>query len=90
MIEVGPMPTPQTEEPERFPGGADALDDQSRYGEIPDGPMGVDLPTDKNPVTAGADDRVPTRSRSPTTTRARSPRPRKRPRTSPRPLSERG
>ena len=59
MIEVGPMPTPRTEEPERFPGGADALDDQSRYGEIPDGPMGVDLPPDKNPVTAGSDDRVP-------------------------------
>jgi len=49
VIEVGPMPTPQTEEPERFPGGADALDDQSRYGEIPDGPMGVDLPIGKNP-----------------------------------------
>ena len=59
MIEVGPMPTPRTEEPERFPGGADALDDQSRYGEIPDGPMGVDLPTALNPVMAGADDRVP-------------------------------
>ena len=38
------MPTPQKEEPERFPGGADALEDQSRYGEIPGGPMGVDLP----------------------------------------------
>ena len=47
--EVGPMPTPQTEEPERFPGGKDALDDQSRYGEIPRGPVGVDLPPDLNP-----------------------------------------
>ncbi len=47
------MPTPQTEEPERFPGGADALDDQERYGEIPDGPMGVDLPPDLQP--GGAD-----------------------------------
>jgi len=56
---VGPMPTPQKEEPERFPGGADALEDQSRYGEIPDGPMGVDLPPDKNPVTAQAPDPVP-------------------------------
>lgn len=56
MIEVGPMPTPQTEEPERFPGGADALDDQARYGEIPDGPVGVDLPPDKNPTTAFAVD----------------------------------
>ena len=59
MIEVGPMPTPRAEEPERYPGGADALDDQSRYGEIPDGPMGVDLPPDKNPVTALADEVVP-------------------------------
>jgi hypothetical protein len=48
---VGPMPTPQKEEPERFPGGADALEDQSRYGEIPDGPMGVDLPPDLQPHT---------------------------------------
>jgi hypothetical protein len=43
------MPRPRTEEPERFPGGADALQDQERYGEIPDGPMGVDLPPDKHP-----------------------------------------
>jgi hypothetical protein len=53
------MPTPRVEEPERFPGGADALEDQSRYGEIPAGPMGVDLPPDKNPVTALADDALP-------------------------------
>jgi hypothetical protein len=59
VIEVGDMPAPRVEEPERFPGGADALDDQSKYGEIPDGPMGVDLPPDKNPVTALADERVP-------------------------------
>ena len=60
MIEaVGPMPTPQKEEPERFPGGADALEDQSRYGEIPDGPMGVDLPPDKNPATAQGADPLP-------------------------------
>jgi len=47
--QVGPMPTPQKEEPEKFPGGADALEDQSRYGEIPDGPMGVDLPPALHP-----------------------------------------
>jgi hypothetical protein len=56
---VGDMPAPHVEEPERFPGGPDALDDQSRYGEIPDGPMGVDLPPDKNPVTADAEVLVP-------------------------------
>ena len=59
MIEVvGPMPTPQKEEPERFPGGADALEDQSRYGEIPDGPMGVDLPPDLHPNTVEIPDAV--------------------------------
>ena len=68
MIEVGDMPTPHVEEPERFPGGPDALDDQSRYGEIPDGPMGADLPPDQNPATARADDGCP-RSPSPTTSR---------------------
>jgi hypothetical protein len=57
--EVGVMPTPHAEEPERFPGGPDALEDESRYGEIPEGPIGVDLPPDKNPVTAETDDRVP-------------------------------
>jgi hypothetical protein len=58
VIDVGDMPTPSVEEPERFPGGADALADQSRYGEIPDGPMGVDLPPDKFPTTAQAEDVV--------------------------------
>ena len=75
MIEVGPMPTPQTEEPERVPGGADALDDQSRYGEIPDGPMGVDLPIDMNPVTAGADDRVPDEITEPDDDKSQEPTP---------------
>jgi hypothetical protein len=58
MHEVGPMPTPHTEEPERFPGGPDALADQERYGEIPDGPMGVDLPPDKHPSIREAPDEV--------------------------------
>ena len=53
----------------------DALDDQSRYGEIPDGPMGVDLPTDKNPVTAGADDRVPDEITEPDDEKSQEPTP---------------
>jgi len=57
--QIGPTPTPHTEDPEMFPGGADALDDQHRYGEIPDGPIGVDLPPDKNPATAAAGDMIP-------------------------------
>ena len=44
--EVGSMPVPQVEEPERFPGGVDALcDDRLGYGEITTLPLGVDLPT---------------------------------------------
>ena len=39
------MPVPQVEEPERFPGGADALCDRLGYGEITTLPLGVDLPT---------------------------------------------
>jgi hypothetical protein len=58
VIEVGDMPTPHVEEPERFPGGADALEDQSRYGEIPAGQIGADLPPDLNPVLANGNDPV--------------------------------
>jgi hypothetical protein len=57
-MNVGPMPTPQTEEPEKFPGGADALEDQSRYGEIPDTPLGVDLPPDLHPDQVDVPDAV--------------------------------
>ena len=40
------MPVPQIEEPERFPGGVDALcDDRLGFGEITTLPLGVDLPT---------------------------------------------
>ncbi len=52
------MPTPQKEEPERFPGGADALEDQSRYGEIPHGPVGVDLPPALHPTRIDAPEAV--------------------------------
>ena len=58
MASVGAMPTPQVEEPEKFPGGPDALADQSRYGEIPDGPMGVDLPPALNPNQVPVPDAV--------------------------------
>jgi hypothetical protein len=58
MTAVGPMPTPQKEEPEKFPGGADALEDQSRYGEIPDTPLGVDLPPDLRPDAVELPDEI--------------------------------
>ena len=57
--QVGAMPTPHVEEPERFPGGPDSLEDQSRYGEVQDGPLGVDLPPDMNPATSNEGIPVP-------------------------------
>jgi hypothetical protein len=58
MNDVGAMPNPHVEEPERFPGGPDALADQSRYGEIPDGPVGVDLPPEVTPSSVDVPDTV--------------------------------
>lgn len=54
--DLGALPEPTVEQPERFPGGADALDDEEKYGEIPDEPLIPDLPTRSNPAT---DDEVP-------------------------------
>ena len=54
--DLGALPEPTVEPPERFPGGADALDDEEKYGDIPDEPLIPDLPTSSNPAT---DDEVP-------------------------------
>ena len=54
--EVGPMPVPQVEEPERFPGCADALSDRLGYGEITTLPLGVDLPTSPAGQPSGDED----------------------------------
>ncbi len=53
----GPMPTPSTEEPELFPGGADAIADH-RYGATPEPPIGADMPAGKNPAASDAPDEV--------------------------------
>ena len=53
----GPMPTPTSEEPELFPGGADAIEDQ-RHGAVPEPPIGADVPPTKNPAAASAPDEV--------------------------------
>ena len=53
----GPMPTPSTEEPELFPGGADAIADHG-YGATPEPPIGADMPAGKNPAASDAPDEV--------------------------------
>jgi len=57
------MPVPQVEEPERFPGGVDALCDRLGYGEIITLPLGVDLPT--YPAGQPSGDEFPPRRRHP-------------------------
>ena len=69
------MPTPQTEEPERFPGGADALATSRATARSLTDAMGVDLPIDKNPVTAGADDRGPDAITEPDDDKSQEPTP---------------
>ncbi|WP_109509568.1 hypothetical protein [Nocardioides speluncae] len=49
-------PEPQTEEPEKYPGGADAIDDSGKYGDTPGGPTTRDLDPDDNPAV---DDLLP-------------------------------
>lgn len=41
--ELGDTPEPTVEEPERFPGGVDAIDDEEKYGDVPDVPIARDL-----------------------------------------------
>ena len=50
MTEIGAQPTPVTEPPERFPGGADALADEEKYGVIPDEAAIPDLTAVRNPA----------------------------------------
>jgi hypothetical protein len=55
-VDLGDLPEPTVEPPERFPGGADSIADEEKYGDIPDEPLTPDLPTASNPAT---DDEVP-------------------------------
>jgi hypothetical protein len=54
----GPMPTPQTEEPELHPGGADAIVDQGGPGAATDHPMGADLPAEDHPSADATPDEI--------------------------------
>ena len=75
MIEVGPMPTPQTEEPERFPGGSRRARRPVALRRDPGRPDGGRPAHDKNPVTAGADDRVPDAITEPDDEKSQEPTP---------------
>jgi hypothetical protein len=44
------QPDPVTEEREKYPGGADAIDDSGKYGDTPDEPTIPDLNPDDNPA----------------------------------------
>ena len=54
MVALGDRPEPTTEPPERFPGGVDSIEDEDKYGGIPDEPAIPDLETAKNPAVDGS------------------------------------
>jgi len=48
MNELSDQPKPTTEPPEKFPGGVDSIQNEEKYGDIPDTPATRDLATAKN------------------------------------------
>ena len=52
--ELGAKPEPETEPPEHFPGGTDAIDDNESYGDTPGGPATRDLGPEDNPAVEDA------------------------------------
>ena len=52
MNDLGPQPTPEPETPEKFPGGADSIEDPEKYGDYGhlEGPAPRDLDPDSNPA----------------------------------------
>jgi len=52
--DLGAKPEPETEPPEHFPGGADAIDDSGKYGDTPGGPATRDLQPEDNPAVEDA------------------------------------
>lgn len=58
---LSPQPTPESETPEKFPGGADNLEDPEKYGDrgpVDDGPAPRDLDPKKNPAVEGSPEEV--------------------------------
>lgn len=54
--ELGPLPTPESETPQKFPGGADNLADPEKYGDrgTLDAPALRDLDPSRNPAVEEA------------------------------------
>ena len=52
--DLGAKPEPETEPPEHFPGGADAIDESGKYGDTPGGPATRDLNPAENPAVVDA------------------------------------
>ena len=51
---LGPKPEAITEPPERWPGGADSIADEEKYGAIPAQPTVPNLDPSKNPAIEDA------------------------------------
>ena len=51
---LGPKPEATTEPPERWPGGADSVADEEKYGATPDQPTVPNLDPSKNPAIEDA------------------------------------
>ena len=52
--DLGDLPEPKAEEPQLFPGGADSIEDEEKYGERLHGSVGHDLDPAKNPAVEDA------------------------------------
>ena len=52
--DIGAKPEPDTQPPEHFPGGVDAIDDNDHYGDMPGGPATRDLGPEDNPAVEDA------------------------------------
>jgi hypothetical protein len=51
---LGPKPDASTEKPELWPGGADSIADEEKYGATPDEPTVPNLDPSKNPAIEDA------------------------------------
>ena len=82
--DLGDLPEPTVQPPERFPGGVDAFDDEEKYGDIPDEPLTPDRrpsqtppSTRRSPTRSAADEQDAPMARTTSTRRAASPTPRR-------------
>lgn len=48
--DLGDLPEPKVESPQLYPGGADSIEDEEKYGERLDEPAVRDLNPEKNPA----------------------------------------